>query len=57
MLVCAVVFLTIAIIATVIWLGGIAAGAAGVAKILFVFFLALFIASLIDGLVRRDGSS
>lgn len=33
--------------------GGIAAGAAGIAKILFFVFLVLFAVSLVTGLVRR----
>jgi uncharacterized membrane protein YtjA (UPF0391 family) len=52
----AVVFFTIAIIAAVFGFGGIAAGAAEIAKVLFFLFLALFVASLVGGLVRRGGS-
>ena len=37
----AVVFFIIAIIAAVLWFGGIAAGAAGIAKVLFFVFLIL----------------
>jgi uncharacterized membrane protein YtjA (UPF0391 family) len=50
----AVVFFVIAIIAALFGFGGIAAGAAEIAKILFFIFLALFIGSLLVGLVRRD---
>jgi uncharacterized membrane protein YtjA (UPF0391 family) len=48
----AVVFLVIALIAAVFGFGGIAAGAAEIAKILFFNFLVLFIASLLFGLFR-----
>jgi uncharacterized membrane protein YtjA (UPF0391 family) len=50
----AVVFFVIAIIAALFGFGGIAAGAAEIAKILFFILLALFIGSLLVGLVRRD---
>lgn len=50
----AVVFFVIAIIAALFGFGGIAAGAAEIAKILFFIFLALFVASVLVGLVRRD---
>ncbi|MGH9472122.1 MAG: DUF1328 domain-containing protein [Terriglobales bacterium] len=53
MLVWALVFLIIAIIAAVFGFGLITAAAIGFAKILFVLFLILFIISLIAGLVRR----
>jgi uncharacterized membrane protein YtjA (UPF0391 family) len=45
----AVIFFIIAIIAAVFGFGGIAAGAAGIAQILFYVFLAVFIISLIFG--------
>ena len=42
----AITFLIIAIIAAVLGFGGIAGTATGIAKILFVVFLVLFVASL-----------
>jgi len=53
MLYYAVVFFVIAIIAAVLGFGGIAFGAAEIAKVLFFVFLVLFIGSLIMGLVNR----
>jgi uncharacterized membrane protein YtjA (UPF0391 family) len=50
----AAVFFVIALIAAVFGFGGIAAGAAEIAKILFFVFLVLFVASLIAGLFRRN---
>lgn len=47
----ALVFLVVALIAAALGFGGIAAGAATIAQILFWIFLLLFIASLIYGLV------
>lgn len=47
------VFLIIAIIAAVLGFGGIAFAAAGVAKILFFFFLIIFILSLFRHLSHR----
>jgi uncharacterized membrane protein YtjA (UPF0391 family) len=55
MLMWAVTFFVIAIIAAVFGFGGIAAGATSIAKILFFLFLLLFVISLIFGLVRRNG--
>ena len=49
----AVVFFIIALIAAVFGFGGIAAGAAGIAKNLIFVFLNGFIVSLILGLMRR----
>ena len=49
----AFVFLVIALIAAVLGFGGIAAGAAEIAKILFFVFLALFVVSLVVGFIRR----
>lgn len=49
----AVVFFVIALIAALLGFGGIAAGAAEIAKILFFIFLLLFVVSLVMGLVRR----
>jgi uncharacterized membrane protein YtjA (UPF0391 family) len=49
----AVVFFVIAIIAALFGFGGIAVGAAGVAKILFFGFLLLAVISLIASVARR----
>jgi uncharacterized membrane protein YtjA (UPF0391 family) len=49
----AVVFFVIALIAALFGFGGIAAGAAEIAKVLFFIFLVLFVVSLILGLFRR----
>ena len=49
----ALTFFIIAIIAALFGYGGIAASAAGIAKVLFFVFLALFIVSLIVGGTRR----
>jgi uncharacterized membrane protein YtjA (UPF0391 family) len=48
-----VFFLIIALIAALLGFGGIAGTAAGIAKLLFVIFLAVFFISLLTGLVRR----
>lgn len=49
----AVVFFVIALVAALFGFSGIAAGAVEIARILFVIFLVLFLASLIVGLIRR----
>jgi len=49
----ALVFFVIALIAARFGFGGIAAGAAGIAKVLFFIFLVLFVVSLIAGGLRR----
>ena len=49
----AVVFFLIAIVAAVLGFGGIAFGAAEIAKILFFVFLVLFVGSLIVGLLNK----
>jgi uncharacterized membrane protein YtjA (UPF0391 family) len=49
----AAVFLVIALVAALLGFTGIAAGAVGIAKILFFVFLLLFVGSLILGLMRR----
>jgi uncharacterized membrane protein YtjA (UPF0391 family) len=49
----AIVFFIIALIAAVFGFGGIAAGAVGIAKILFFVFLILAAVSLIANLARR----
>jgi uncharacterized membrane protein YtjA (UPF0391 family) len=53
MLYWAAVFFVIALVAAVFGFGGIAVEAVGIAKILFVVFLVLFIVSLILGRSRR----
>jgi len=50
----AVVFFVIAVIAALFGFGGIAASAVGIAKILFVVFAVLTVASLLFGLVRSS---
>jgi uncharacterized membrane protein YtjA (UPF0391 family) len=49
----AVVFFVIALIAALFGFGGIAAGAAGIAKVLFMVFIALAVVSFLFHLVRR----
>jgi uncharacterized membrane protein YtjA (UPF0391 family) len=49
----AIGFFIIALIAAVLGFGGIAVAAAGIAKIIFYIFLALFIISLISHLASR----
>jgi uncharacterized membrane protein YtjA (UPF0391 family) len=49
----AIAFFIIALIAAVLGFGGIAVAAAGIAKIIFYIFLALFIISLISHLASR----
>ncbi len=46
------IFLVIAIIAAIFGFGGIAGTAAGIAQVLFYIFIAIFIISLLFGLVR-----
>ena len=53
MLYWAAVFFVIAIVAAAFGFGGLAAGAADIAKVLFFIFLVLFIISLVAGLIRR----
>jgi uncharacterized membrane protein YtjA (UPF0391 family) len=43
------IFLVIAIIAAIFGFGGIAAASAGIAKVLFYIFLAIFVISLLLG--------
>jgi uncharacterized membrane protein YtjA (UPF0391 family) len=47
----AIVFLGIALVAALLGFGGIAAGAAGIAKLLFFVFLALAVVAAIAGLL------
>ena len=53
MLYYAALFFVIALVAALFGFGGIAAGAAEIAKILFFVFLVLFVVSLIAGTFRR----
>lgn len=53
MLYWAVVFLVVALIAAIFGFTGVEIAAAGIAKILFMVFLVLFVVSLIGGLARR----
>jgi len=48
----AVFFLVVALVAAVFGFGGLAGTAVGIAKLLFFVFLAIFVISLIMGLVR-----
>jgi uncharacterized membrane protein YtjA (UPF0391 family) len=50
----AAVFFVIAIIAAIFGFGGIAAGAASIAKVLFFIFLAIFVVTLLMGLIKRN---
>lgn len=52
MLYWAAIFLVIAILAAAFGFGGIAAGAAEVARVLFFIFLVLFVVSLLTGTLR-----
>jgi uncharacterized membrane protein YtjA (UPF0391 family) len=54
MLYYAAVFLVIALAAALFGFTGIAAGAVGIAKILFFVFIVLFVVSLMAGLLRRS---
>lgn len=54
MLYWAAVFFILALIAAVLGFGGIAAGAAAIAKILFFVFLIAFVVSLLMGVFRRS---
>lgn len=49
----AVVFLVIALVAAVFGFGGIAAGAVGIAKILFFFFVVMAVVTFVVGLLKR----
>ncbi len=50
----AVIFFVIALIAALFGFGGIAAGAVGIAKILFFVFIVLAVASFVWGMVSRN---
>ncbi|MDR6380305.1 uncharacterized membrane protein YtjA (UPF0391 family) [Paraburkholderia caribensis] len=49
----AAIFFVIAIIAAVFGFGGIAAGAAEIAKVLFFIFIVIFLVTLLMGVIRR----
>ena len=49
----ALIFFVIAIVAALFGFGGIAVGAAAIAKILFYIFIVIFLVSLMVGLARR----
>ena len=48
-----IVFFIVALIAALFGFTGIAAGAVGIAKILFFVFILLFVVSLVMGMMRR----
>ena len=48
----ALTFLVVAIIAALFGFGGIASTASGIAQVLFVIFLALFLVSMLVGVLR-----
>ncbi|WP_395703539.1 DUF1328 domain-containing protein [Aquabacterium sp.] len=50
----AVVFFIIALVAALFGFGGIAAGAVGIAKMLFFIFVILAVVSFVYGLIRRS---
>ena len=50
----AVVFFVIALVAALFGFGGIAAGAMGVGKVLFIIFALLAVASFAVGLLRKN---
>ena len=54
MLYYAIVFFIVALIAALFGFTGIAAGAVGIAKILFFVFILLFVVSLVMGFMRRS---
>ncbi len=49
----AIIFLVVALVAALFGFGGIAAGAASIAKILFFIFIALFVIALVMNLFRK----
>ena len=50
----AIVFFVIALIAALFGFGGIAAGAVGIAKILFYVFVVLAVATFLFGLIKKS---
>jgi uncharacterized membrane protein YtjA (UPF0391 family) len=53
MLYWALLFFIFALVAALLGFGGLAVASAGIAKVLFVVFLVLFLVSLLTGVVRR----
>jgi uncharacterized membrane protein YtjA (UPF0391 family) len=54
MLYWSLMFLFVAMVAAVLGFGGVAVGSAGIAKMLFMLFVALFVISMLgEGLTRR----
>jgi uncharacterized membrane protein YtjA (UPF0391 family) len=51
----AVVFFVIALVAALFGFGGIAAGAVGIAQVLFVVFLVMAVISFLFGVMRKKG--
>jgi uncharacterized membrane protein YtjA (UPF0391 family) len=49
----ALAFFLVALLAAILGFSGVAVAAAGIAKLLFVLFLVLFLASLVIGLMNR----
>lgn len=49
----ALLFLLVALVAAVFGFGGVAEASAGIAQVLFYIFLAIFVVSLIFGLLGR----
>jgi uncharacterized membrane protein YtjA (UPF0391 family) len=49
----ALIFLVVALLAGVLGFAGIMVSAAGIAKLLFYLFVALFVISLVSGLLTR----
>lgn len=49
----ALVFFLIAIVAALLGFGGVSVASAGIAKILFVLFLVIFLVTLVMGVARR----
>ena len=54
MLYWALMFLVVALVAALFGFGGIASTATGIAQILFVVALVMFVASLLASLIRRN---
>jgi uncharacterized membrane protein YtjA (UPF0391 family) len=54
MLYWALMFLVVALVAALFGFGGIASTATGIAQVLFVVALVLFVASLLAGFMRRN---
>jgi uncharacterized membrane protein YtjA (UPF0391 family) len=50
----ALMFLVVALVAAIFGFGGIASAATGIAQVLFVIAIVLFLMSLLAGFVRRN---